>query len=405
MNRTPKYLLFFLLTLSLTLSLISDDFFQVKDTIIEESRFKLGFLYFTPLLMLENVGYTSSIYTYDEREYPDWTGDVGLGLRASAIIANRVILQAEDLPQYSFYLENKNLRSWSNRFGATAYTHVGPFDLKAGFRRDDLNQRPNLEFGRPYHLIDRNWTGEIDFGRRSGLFLTATAAFNELTYDDEPYLGGYNLAESLNHRENVFGLRLNKQVFTRTLIYAEVERSAYRFAERGERDADAQRYGLSVVFPEIGVLQGRFHIGLKRFMPANPLFLDVQRANGRGDVQLALNDRLRLSGFYELDTSFSYAASDLFFDTSSFGGGVEVYLTRFLKGGAEYQDGRSKYHSLLDLGLRRSDRIRQQRYYLAVPFFGGTSLGFAYNVYRLTSDALGLDYTRNFWGGFISYEF
>jgi hypothetical protein len=33
------------------------------------------------------------------------------------------------------------------------------------------------------------------------------------------------------------------------------------------------------------------------------------------------------------------------------------------------------------------------------------SLGFAYNIYRLTSDVLGLDYTRSFWGGYISYGF
>ena len=86
------------------------------------------------------------------QDYPDWTGDIGLGLRASAIVANRLILQAEDLPVYSFYLENKNLRSWSNRFGATAYSYVGPLNLKAGFRRNDLNQRPNLEFSRPLSL-------------------------------------------------------------------------------------------------------------------------------------------------------------------------------------------------------------------------------------------------------------
>ncbi len=58
---------------------------------------RLGFLYFTPLLFLENVGYTSNIFTYNEQAVPDWTGDIGLGLRASAIAANRLILQAEDI--------------------------------------------------------------------------------------------------------------------------------------------------------------------------------------------------------------------------------------------------------------------------------------------------------------------
>jgi hypothetical protein len=383
----------------------ADDFFLVKDIIIEESRFKLGFLYFTPLLLLDNVGYTSGIYTYDAKEIPDWTGDLGLGLRASAVLANRLILQAEDLPHYSFYLENKNLRAWSNHFGATAYSFVGPLNLKASFAHKDLSQRPNLEFSHPFHYINSEWSGEIDFGRRANLFLTTYARFNELAYGEDPYLENYNLAESLNQRENVFGLKLNRRVFTSTFVYANYEISDYVFTSSSERDSRAQTMALGVEFPEIGILQGSFQIGLKRFKPENPLFKTMQRPNGRGDVQISLFERLRFNVFYELGTYFSYSASDLFYDNNSFGGGVAVYLTRFLKGGASYQDGRLKYHSFLDLALKRNDHMRQQRYYLAVPFLANTSLGFAYNIYRLSSDVLNLDYTRSFWGGFITYEF
>ncbi len=163
---------------------------------------------------------------------------------------------------------------------------------------------------------------------------------------------------------------------------------------------------LGVEFPEIGILQGSFQIGLKRFDPANPLFQRLQRPNGRGDVKLTLMERLRLSGILSAgDLFFLWRQRSFLRQSSRSAAALEVYLTRFLKGGASYQDGRLKYHSFLDLELQRSDRIRNQRYYLAVPFFGNTSLGFSYNVYRLTSDVLDLDYTRNFWGGFISYEF
>lgn len=362
-------------------------------------------MYFAPLLLLENVGYTSSIYTYEEEAHPDWTGDLGLGLRASAIAANRFILQAEDLPSYSFYLKNKDLRSWSNRFKSLAYSYFGPFNIKAGFKRNDLLQRPQLEFSRPYHYRDSEWSGEVDIGRHTDLFLTAYALFRELAYDEDPYWVGYDLADSLNHKENVFGVKLNKHIFTNTIVFANYERNDYKFSSSLVRDAKTQKIAVGVEFPEMGALQGSFQIGLRRFDPQNPGFKSVQRPNGRGDIQLKLMERLRLSGFYEIDTRFSYTASDLFYDNSTFGGGVEVYLTRFLKGGADYQDGRMKYYSFLDLEQQRSDRIRNQRYYLAIPFIGNTSIGFAYNVYRLTSDVLGLDYTHNFWGGFISYEF
>lgn len=405
--RKKKFLQLLIILFAFIISsfLHSDDFFAVKDRVISESSFKLGFLYLSPLLMLDNVGYTSNIYTYEEKDRPDWTGDIGMGLRASAIVANRFILQAEDIPHYSFYLKNKDLRTWSNRFSTAAYSYVGPFNLKAGYVQNNLSQRPYLEFSRPFRYTDSAWSAETDIGRRANLFLTAYVAFKKLAYDEDPYLGSYNLAESLNHRENIIGLKLNRRIFTSTVIYLNYEMSDYVFASRSERDARAQTMGLGVEFPEIGVLQGSFQIGFRRLDPKNPLFQRSQGVNGSGNVHITLLERLRFNLFYALGTYFSYGASESYYNNQSLGGGAEIYLTSFLKGGASYSDGRLKYHSFLDLNLQRSDRVRQQQYYLAVPFLGNTSLGFAYNIYRLSSDVLNLDYTRSFWGGFISYEF
>lgn len=347
----------------------------------------------------------SSIYTYDAEDHPDWTGDIGLGLRASTIIANRFILQAEDLPVYSFYLENEDLRTWSNRFGATAYSHAGPFNIKAGFKRNDLFQRPQLEFSRPYQYSSSEWSAAVDIGRQRDLFLTAYMSLNRMDFDDDPYWGEYNLADRLNHRETTLGVRLNKRVFTGTFVYANFERINFNFERSGERDTKAHQAAVGVRFPEMGALQGSFQIGIRRFEPGNPLFRNVQRANGRGNVSLTLAERVKLNGSYELGTLFSYFSSDQFYDSNTLGGGVDLYLTRFLKVGGTYSDGRLKYRSFIDLELLRNDRVRQQSYYLAFPFIGNTSLGFSYNVYRLTSDALSLDYTRDYWGGFLSYGF
>ncbi len=394
-----------LLTLTLSLTLFPDDFFLVKEQVLDESRFKLGFLYCTPLFLLQDVGYTSNVYTYTNEESPDWTGDIGIGLRASAVVANRLILQAEDLPYYSFYLKNENLRTWSNSFAAKAYSYVNLFNLQAGFRRDDLNQRPNLEFSRPYKYASTQGNAAVDYGRHDNLFVTFFAETARMEYDTDPLSGGTSLAESLNHTRNTYGLRLSKRVFTNTIVFAEYERGNYAFSFRKERDAASSRFAAGVEFPRIGVLQGKFQLGLKRFAPDNPLFRQVDRASGRGELNLTLGDRVKLHGSYELDTLFSFGASDLFYDNSRFGFGADVYLTRFLKAGGTYSDGRLKYRSFVDLRLQRTDHIRQQEYHLAFPFVSKTAIGLSYNIYRLTSDVLNLDYTRSYWGGFLSYEF
>ena len=209
----------------------------------------------------------------------------------------------------------------------------------------------------------------------------------------------------MNHKENAFGLRLNKPVFTSTLLFADYRRIDYRFERSAERNARAQQVSLGVQFPEVGALQGDFQIGISRLDPDNPLFQRAQRANGRGNVRMKLADRFRFNVFYDLDTLFSYGSIDSFYDSSRLGGGVEAYVTRFLKAGGSYSDGRLKYYSFIDLKLQRTDRIRQQQYFLAIPFIGRTSIGFSYNIYHLTSDVLKLDYSRSFWGGFLSYEF
>ena len=401
-----KCLLFLILSLPLSLSLLRpDDFFAVKDRVIAESRFKFASLYFTPLFMLENVGYNSNIFTYYDQAVPDWTGDLGVGLRASAIVANRLILQAEDLPHYSYYLENENLRSWSNRFQAAVYSYIGPLNFKAGFVFNDLTQRPYDEFSRPFQYTKREWSGEVDWGRRSKLFLTAYTKFGKLAYDEDPYLETYRLAEILNRQESSFGLKLNRRIFTSTIIYLNYQLSDYVFTANSERDSSSQAISLGVELPEIGLLQGGFQIGLNYFDPKNPLFKPSQNLNGSGNVRVTLFKRLRLKLFYTLGTNFSFAADDLYYNNQVLGGGADLYLTSFLKIGATYQEGRLNYHSWLDLELKRTDWTSQQQYFLAVPFLGNASFGMAYTIYRLRSDASNLDYTRSFWGGFVSYEF
>lgn len=398
-------LLAVLSTILMTTHLRPDDFFTVKANVIKESRFKLAFLYFTPLLLLEDLGYSSNIFSYSEQVTPDWTGDIGVGLRASAIIANRLILQSEDTPYYSYYLENKELRTWSNRFGAKAYSYIGPLNLKAGYVLNDLNQRPYDEFSRPFHFTRSEWSGEVDLGRNSKLFLITYAKLNKLAYDEDPYLGNYYLAASLNRRESIFGLKLNRRIFSNTLIYLNYELKNYLFTMNSERDNRSHSISIGVVFPEVGILRGSFQIGLMRFAPKNHIFKPSQSLYGGGDIYMTLFERLRLNLFYSFGTNFSFTGNEFFYNNQTVGCGADLYLTRFLKASATYQEGRLKYHSFIDLGLQRTDWTSLQQYSLAVPFLGNASFGVAYSIYRLRSDVLNLDYIRSFWGGFINYAF
>ena len=120
----------------------ADDFFQVKERIIEESLFKLGFFYVTPQLTLENLGYTSNIYQYNSDPEADWTADIGLNLRLSTLLGNRFIFVLTDHPYYSFYLNNEQERAWNNEFRFSAFSYLGPFNFKFTLNRSNIRRRP-----------------------------------------------------------------------------------------------------------------------------------------------------------------------------------------------------------------------------------------------------------------------
>ncbi len=310
--RSYKFL--FLLTLTLTLTLSSDDFFAVKDKVISESSFKLGF----PLLIAAAACWTTSAIPAASTLMMPGRSPTGPATWAGAACFGHSWPTALSCRPRTCRIIPITLKTRTCGPGAiasqpAAYSYVGPFNLKAGFARNDLRQRPQLEFSRPYRYTDSEWSVETDIGRRFNLFLTAYAAFKELAYDEEPYLGSYNLAESLNHRQNTFGLRLNRRVFTSTVIFLNYEMSDYVFASRSERDTRGQTLGLGVELPEIGVLQGSFQIGLSRFDPEKPAFPgEPEPQRPRRTSASPCSSACASTCFTHLGTNFSYSASESF---------------------------------------------------------------------------------------------
>ena len=110
-------------------SVYADDFFTLRKKIEDSSWRKIGFVYIKPSLIIQDVGYSSNIYSFEESAKPDWTADLGVEFIFSSIISRRIIFRIKETPYYSFYLHNKKEENFNNIFNGEMFTYLGKINI------------------------------------------------------------------------------------------------------------------------------------------------------------------------------------------------------------------------------------------------------------------------------------
>lgn len=382
----------------------ADDFLAVKERIIREAWIKKFSLYISPTLSITDLGYTSNIYSYQDIEEPDWTADVGINLRAAAILKDRFIFMIDEFPYYSFYAKNKNEEAFNNKFQFTVYTHVGRFNLDYRFNLNYIRGRPNSEFGVKTRIKERNHRVSLDWGRHDRFYINLYAAQDQSQYTDERYLEDYDLSQ-LDREDLLLGIGLNKRIFARTRLSLNYEYYEYRFLYAPGKDGIGGKLSVAVDFPEISRVQGSLRYGWKSFFPKNPVYTDFSKPFGAGRLSIRVFRRFKFHFNYLVDNFFSFWNPDQYFDERSFEAGVEYYLSSRIKVGYWYQAGDLSYKNLVDGTETRKDNIYSARFSIGIRIFRTMGIALVYTTYRADSNRL--DFTRryNFIGGSIIHEF
>ncbi len=260
-DRVNRLIIFFLCFFgSGSLFIWADDFFKIKKQIVEGAWKKAAFFYITSTITLNDLGYTSNIYSYQELEEPDWTADLGLNLKVSSILGNRFILTITEDPYYSFYAENKDQRAFNNRLKAALYTYLGRINLKYQFSDDYIRARPTSEFGANVRTRTNEHLLSLDYGRYENFFINFYLKQRKIEYDDEHYLGNYNLKHFLNQKELRAGVNLNKIIFTKTRLFLNYEYFEHTFDYEIIRNGIGGQLSLGMEFPEISSIKALYNL-------------------------------------------------------------------------------------------------------------------------------------------------
>ncbi|MCK4764553.1 MAG: hypothetical protein KAW12_20300 [Candidatus Aminicenantes bacterium] len=406
MNKKNVYRLFVLLICVIgTTTLYSENFFKMKEKIVDGVWKRISFLYLRPTLTLENLGYTSNIFYYDELEEPDWTADLGLDLQVSSILGNRFILKINENPYYSFFADNIEQRAFSNRLAASIYTYVGKFNLEYRFNEDYIKGRPTSEFGVYIRTRTRGHLFSIDFGKYTSLFFNGYIKLDRIELFEENYLGQYDLKRSLNREELHAGIRLNRIIFSRTRLFLNFEYYEYNFDYEILRDGIGRQISVGVEFPEIGKIKGSLEYGLKSFKAGNSTFRDYTKPFGSGKVTARLFRRFRVHLDYLINNFYSYWSTDQSYNEKTTGTLIEFYVTRNIKIGCRYRVGRLTYEYLTDGDKSRQDNFYTTALSLGLRVFKKMGIGIEYRVFRADSSVLDFIRSNDFIGGYLIHEF
>lgn len=398
-----RYLLLVLLTFNALV--YADDFFRLKDQILKDSTFHLLGIYFHPLFFINDAGYSTNIYSYDENETPDWLVEPGIELSMASIIRNRLILKAQLKPYYSFYARTETERAWNYSLNGDLHTYFGPFNFHAGVHREWERQLPNSEFGIRVRRRSEGVQADLDWGNRNRFFVSLYGQYQVFAYNEENYLGDYNLKQVMNHSQAAFGVRLNKRIFSRSNLFLDFQYEQYRFDFSPERDLDSRRLGIGLDLPLAGSILGSVSLGVKEIMPENPAYQSYVRPWGQGNIRVVLGRRLLLNFNYQVDFFHSLFGVDINYQIRSIGGGADWYFNRFLKISGGYSDRRLSYHSFLDDFFERTDRMRQISAGLYFRVFRTWSLGLVFVDSNVDSTVLSYRRHFSFFGGSIRNEF
>lgn len=383
----------------------AEDFFRLKDQILKDSKFHLLGIHFRPLIFINDAGYSTNIYSYDEKETPDWLVEPGIDVSMAAIIRNRLIMMAQVKPYYSFFARTETERSWNYTLKGDLHTYFGPFNLHAGVHREWERILPSSEFGIRVRRRSEGVQGDLDWGSRNRFFVSFYGHYQVLDYKEENYLGDFNLRKVMNHSQATFGFRLNKKIFSRSHLFLDFQYEQYRFDFSPERDLDSRRLGIGLDLPMAGSMLGSVSFGVKEIMPENPDYQSYIRPWGEGNVRMALGRRLLLKFDYMVDFFHSLFGTDLNYQIRSIGGGADWYFNRFLKISGGFSDRRLSYHSFQDEFFERMDRMRQISAGLHFRVFRTWSLGLVFVDSTVDSTILSFRRHFSFFGGSIRNEF
>lgn len=150
-----------------------------------ESKWHLGKVRLNPWYALRNVGWLDNVFNSAGDPVSDYTLTAGAGLHAYAHAGSKVIIAAHALPEYVWWKDLEERRTWNGRYGLGAFAYFNhlTFELTGTTVRE--TQYLSSELEQPVNLRRDRGAGKIEFELGGHLSIFAGGEAMDLRYDEQ----------------------------------------------------------------------------------------------------------------------------------------------------------------------------------------------------------------------------
>lgn len=376
---------------------------------VNEARWEIGPLRIRPIFSLRNAGYDSNIYRRALNPVEDFTFTLGPGLYFYLPIKKKILLSVYESPQYVYFKETTQERSWNNFF--TGHFHM-------------IFNRLLLTVGKTASVSREIWNTEIDIrpqrkedGLQSSAFFQMSKKtavllkYSRTKYDYEDLsFEKINIKDELNRIENYVNFITYYKISYRTTLFIETEYGSFDFEDPANiRDTKSYAVYGGFEFSPSAPIRGKINIGYKLFEPLASGQIDYKGVVGNSNIEVRLSRFLNLKGMYKRDVEFSVWYGNPYFLETRYGFGLSVYPVTIIRLDYNFQKGKNIYpersYSAED---RQYDREDDHRIHSAGIFFRlkkNFGIGISSLWWQRDSSLDWWDGTRNLIGLNLTYDF
>jgi len=304
---------------------------------LQEARWRLGSLRVNAAFSLGQVGYDSDIYSgFFTEAVPDFSFSASVPIQALLPLKKQIVIEVFDSPQYVYYLETVNERTWNNLFRGQVHFALDRFYVQAGGSLSNIRLRMSDELLVNVRQREDSLNGSILWQVSEETSLALLYGGQQYRYGD-PGTGAEHIVAALSRNVQSIDFVTYLQPNARFRYFLDGQFAGYDFTEPSSAFKDARSYGIFGGFelaPRVGELLqaagvgGSIRLGYMRVNMNDPQRLDGSALVGRINLSLKLLKKTEGRVVYSRGYQFSGYSGATFYLVSSLGGGVSERVSR-----------------------------------------------------------------------------
>jgi hypothetical protein len=278
----------------------------------ESAEIELGSWSIYPTVKLADVGIDDNVF--NDAIAP--TRDLTLTLSSQALAVWHVglnelmFLGGND---YVWFKDSVSERASNTNYALRFNLSASRFKPFVGGQQNWTSTRPTVEIDTRARRFSRMATAGSSFNLTERTAITASAQWEETTFDESEEFRGIELADRLNNVAQVYGggFRYAVTPFTTLSI-----NSSYRkqvFPDSHTRDSKSYRVIPRVDFAPEAVIRGSFSAGYERFVPDDPELPDNQGIVLEGVLNWSIASRTLFDLTVGRNVNYSYQDAELYY--------------------------------------------------------------------------------------------